>query len=90
MWDSKSDTSIPLSPYFLNPNGEAINLDPTPDRGMLGTFAPILSGTYSPSIADNWGLGSNVSMCPGPPDMNKKITFLTEGGKCGCCEPLPP
>src|ERR1700733_11395061 len=29
------------------------------------------------------GLGSNVSTCDGPPGMNRKITRLARGGKCG-------
>src|SRR5262245_60336080 len=31
----------------------------------------------------NWGFGSNRSRWLGPPDMNRKITFLAVGGNCG-------
>ena len=42
-------------------------------------------GSGLPSSRSSSGLGSNVSTCDGPPFMNRKMTRLARGGKCGGC-----
>jgi hypothetical protein len=62
---NSSLTSMPLSPYFWNVNGD-------------GKAAPVLRsvrrfsrGSGLPAYFSRAGLGSNVSTCDGPPFMNR-------------------
>ena len=74
---NSSLTSMPLSPYGWNLNGE-------------GNAAPVfrsvrsVSGSGCPACFASAGLGSNVSTCDGPPLQKKWITRFALPAKCGC------
>ena len=71
----RSLTSMPLSPYRRNLNGE-------------GNAAPVfrsvvkLIGMACPAYFFSEGLGSNVSTCEGPPFRKKWMTRFARPGKC--------
>src|SRR5262245_12724488 len=75
---NSSLTSIPLCPCFLNFHGEASRL-PVAANSNLG----LAIGSGLPSISVSLGFGSKVSTCETPPCMNRKITRLARGAKCG-------
>ena len=68
---------MPLWPCLLNFQREP--------RSLLFWFLDAL-----PLSADNFGLGSNVSICEGPPRIQRKITLLARAGKCGFLAPSGP
>ena len=78
---NQSDTSMPLWPCFLKVRFEASSLFlSTPRRVFTG---PNDAGSFSPCRRVSSGLGSKVSTCDGPPDMNRKMTRFAFGSKCG-------
>ena len=81
---NKSLTHIPLSPYCLKFQGE-LKIGVDPSVNWLPTF-PKLSGNFWPSNFFSAGFGSNVSIWPGAPTINRKITRLALPAKCGCFE----
>src|SRR5579884_2870002 len=72
---NSSLTSMPLWPYFWNLNGDGSNLP--------AAFWRVVPSLDWPAYFSSAGLGSKVSTCDGPPFMNKKMTRLARGGKCG-------
>ena len=76
-----SETSIPLCPRFLKVNGLGINGPGNPCRTM--TSPCTLPSIGSPAYFASAGLGSNVSTWLQPPPMNKEITDVARGLKCG-------
>src|SRR5262245_7615335 len=78
---NQSDTSMPDLPCFWNVRLDASSLFlSTPRRVLTG---PNDSGNFCPCSLVSPGFGSNVSTCDGPPDMNRKMTFLALPLKCG-------
>src|SRR6185436_6539472 len=75
---NNSLTSAPDCPYFLNENGDCRRF-PVFVRSSFGKS----NGGFCPLYFANAGLGSNVSTCEGPPDINKKITRFAFAAKCG-------
>src|SRR5579864_7709723 len=75
---NSSLTSMPASPYFLNLKGDWSRL-PVRVRSRWG----MANGSGLPLSRASRVLGSNVSTCDGPPDMNRKMTCFAFGGKCG-------
>src|SRR5260370_30230536 len=75
---NSSLTSAPDCPYFLNAKGEPRILSL-----MLKTVVGGLNGRDWPLSLSSRGLGSKVSIWDGPPSMNRKITDLAFGAKCG-------
>src|SRR5580700_4865254 len=75
---NNSLTSAPDCPYFLKVKGEPRILSL-----MLKTVVGGLNGSDWPLSLISRGLGSKVSICDGPPSMNRKITDFAFGAKCG-------
>ena len=73
-------TQAPLSPCRLNAKGEPMRLPPR--RGNETTLGPA-KGSGFPVSRFRTGLGSNVSICEGPPNMKSMMTRLARGAKCG-------
>src|SRR5947208_4983052 len=71
-----SETSIPALPYFLKANGDCIRLPVR--RSVL-----MSAGAFWPLYFVRAGFGSNVSTWDGPPFMNRWMTCLARGLKCG-------
>src|SRR3569623_994528 len=71
-------TSIPASPCLANLYGEGISLPLLRRIVLMRSF-----GGSCPAYFSRAGFGSNVSTCDGPPFMNRWITALARGGKCG-------
>src|SRR5262245_16097238 len=69
VWGNNSDIQVPVSPYCLNVNLEAVSVPP-PGPGL-------------PSFDWSWGLYSHVSICETAPCINRKITRLAFAKKCG-------
>ena len=81
MCGNQSDTSMPAWPCFWNVRFEASSLFlSTPRRVLTG---PNDAGSFWPCRRVSSGLGSKVSTCDGPPDMNRKMTRFAVGSKCG-------
>ncbi len=57
-------TGVPLCPYRLNLNGEAITFPL-----LLNWVRRIFTGIGLPCSSRNFGFGSNESTCDTPPDM---------------------
>src|SRR5579884_1219469 len=72
---NSSLTSMPLWPYFWNLNGDGSNLP--------AAFWRVVPSLDCPAYFTSAGLGSKVSTCDGPPFMNRKMTRLARGVKCG-------
>src|SRR5688500_5176724 len=70
---------MPLWPCLANLNGDCIRLPLV----LRFVFVANDSGSGWPLYFSSAGLGSKVSMCDGPPFMNKKISRLARGVKCG-------
>ena len=66
---------MPLSPYFLNRNGEP---RAAPVFRSVRRVGP---GSVFPWYFFSIGLGSNVSRCDGPPFMKRWTTCLAFGAK---------
>ena len=75
--ENSSLTSMPLRPYFLNPNGDRIAAP------VFRSVRRLVEGRGLPWYLSSIGLGSNVSTCDGPPFMNRKMTLLARGPKWG-------
>src|SRR4051794_30759517 len=73
----RSLTSTPLLPHLANLNGDIIS---PPARRSVLLSAP---GGFLPLYFSRAGLGSNVSTWDGPPFMNRWMTRLARGLKCG-------
>src|SRR6266700_635612 len=69
--------SMPLSPYFLNSNGDFRRLP------VFRSVFRLPDGTGLPLYLSSIGLGSKVSTCDGPPFRKRKMTCLARAGKCG-------
>ena len=67
---NKSLTGMPLSPYCRNFHGQPSTL-PT----LLNCVGWVLTLIGCPCSRSRRGLGSNVSICDGPPSMNRKMTL---------------
>ena len=65
---------MPLLPYFLNVNGERINVP------VLRSVAMVPPGSGWPWYLSSAGLGSKLSTCDSPPFMNRKMTCLALAG----------
>src|SRR5580692_2197017 len=79
IWGKISETSMPHCPYFLKVKGLGIRGPGFPCRT---TISPLpVSGC--PAYLVSAGLGSKVSMWLTPPLMNKEMTLLARGAKCG-------
>ena len=76
---NRSLTSMPASPYWRCLNGDGRIL---PSRRLRPSAFTKL-GTLWPAYLCKRGLGSNVSMCDGPPFMNRKMRCFARGVKCG-------
>src|SRR6516164_3560672 len=74
-----SDTSKPHRPYLLNVNGLGMSGPGFPCRT---TISP-LPVNGCPAYLTSAGFGSNVSTWLTPPLINKEITALARGVKCG-------
>src|SRR2546430_9746017 len=72
---------MPDCPYFLNPNGLGISGPGWPCRTM--TSPATLPSSGCPAYLASAGLGSNVSTWLTPPLMNREITAVASGLKCG-------
>src|SRR5713226_8714260 len=70
---------MPLLPCAANLNGEGISLPALLRPAILAMTSEI----GLPACWASIGLGSKVSTCDGPPFMNRKITRLARGVKCG-------
>lgn len=79
---NSSLTSIPARPYFANFHGDG-KAFPS-GRGLPSSLFVFSGRTGSrfPAHRTSPGLGSNVSICDGPPDMNRKMIRLARGLKC--------
>src|SRR6185369_16282663 len=75
---NSSLTSAPDWPYFRKANGEGRTLSL-----ILKTVVGGLNGRDWPLSFCSRGLGSKVSICDGPPSMNRKMTDFALGAKCG-------
>ena len=80
---NSSLTSRPDCPCCANLNGEAKMF---PARALCtGCRRSLIeSGSGLPSSFVSCGFGSKVSICDGPPFMNRWMTRLIFAGKCGC------
>src|SRR5262245_46825916 len=78
IFGSNSLTSRPDWPCFLKVKG-----DPKRLPGLVRINLGASKGSGFPLSACSRGLGSNVSTCDGPPAINRKITRLACGVKCG-------
>ena len=74
--ENSSLTSVPDSPYFWNSNGEPKILLP-----MLKTVVGVSIGIGWPWFLLRRGFGSKVSICDGPPSMNRNMTDFALGAK---------
>src|SRR5579864_3598530 len=74
-----SDTSSPLSPYLRKLNGLGMSGPGLPWRTITSPFP--VSGC--PEYWRNAGFGSKVSTWLTPPDINKEMTLVARGAKCG-------
>src|SRR5262245_12492339 len=74
---NRSLTSAPDWPYLRKLNGEPRTLSL-----MLNTVVGGLNGSDWPLSFCRRGLGSKVSICDGPPSMNRMITDLAFAAKC--------
>ena len=93
---NSSDVSTPARPCRTKPKAEPTS-GMVPWRTVLAEnrSCPRTDGGNSwPCIARNFGLGSNRSMCDGPPDMNRKITRRARGATWNSARapagPVPP
>src|SRR6516162_3807404 len=76
---NRSLTHLPHWPYCLN-----FHFGPTTRPSFFLPLRPnVLTGTVLPSSSYSLGLYSNVSTWLGPPYMNRKMTLLAFGAKCG-------
>src|SRR5260370_35267420 len=75
---NSSLTSAPHWPCFRKSNGEGRTLSL-----ILKTVVGGLKGRDWPLSFCSRGLGSKVSICDGPPSINRKITDFAFGAKCG-------
>src|SRR5206468_11490754 len=75
---NSSLTSAPDWPCLLNLYGDARIL-----LLMLNTVAGVSNGIGCPFSLSSRGFGSKVSICEGPPSMNRKIADLAFGAKWG-------
>jgi hypothetical protein len=71
---SRSLTSTPDLPCLLNLNGDGRQL-----TVRVRTSDGCSNGSGLPAYSASLGLGSNRSMCDGPPDMNRKMIRLALG-----------
>src|SRR3712207_262483 len=77
----QSDIHSPLCPCCFQVRFE-------PRRGALASpiavmISPKLAGKGFPANSLSSGLGSNESMCEGPPSIKRKIIFLARALSCG-------
>ena len=75
---NRSLTGMPLSPYRRNFHGQ-LSTFPT----LLNCVGWVLTLIGCPCSRSSLGLGSNVSICDGPPSMNRKMTLVALAAKCG-------